>query len=233
MTHPVLDEIAAWERARPRSQQTALGASQLLGCRAAAVLRMNEVPATDARLRWDALVGNAVHAVAEQAAGSGVLVEQRFCYRGVWATVDRYDPATKTLTDIKTKTDRHAIAKVQRYGPSKQYKAQVHLGAAALQEAGHAVERVELLFLPRVGEPSDAWVWSDVPNRQVADYAAEWAEWVVGVAAERRGRPVVEQVEGLQDERESFCRRYCEYVTACRGPLEVEVSAPVELEDVL
>lgn len=226
--HPVIAELEAWDRSRPRSQQVELGASQLLGCRAAAVLRLNGVPETDSRLRWDALVGTALHSVCEAAAGPGVLVEQRFQYRGVWATIDRYDPATKTLTDVKSKTDAAAIRKVQRYGPTRTNKAQVHLGAAALQEAGHEVERVELLFLPRVGEPSDAWVWSDIPNREIADHAAEWAAWVNKEASTRWGLSPAEQVEGLQDERETFCRRYCAHVTACRGPVAAAV-----LEDVL
>lgn len=232
--HPVLDEIEAWDRSRPRSQQVALGASQLLGCRAAAVLRLNEVPETDSRLRWDALVGVAIHTVCEAAAPASVLVEQRFQYRGVWATVDRYDPATKTLTDVKSKADALAIRKAKRYGPSRTHKAQLHLGAAALQEAGYEVDGVELLYLPRNGRPEDAWVWGPVaPDRGLADYAAEWAQWVNEEARARRGAPASAQVDGLQDERESFCRDYCAYVTACRGPLEAPVAEATTLEDVL
>ena len=232
--HPVLDEIEAWDRSRPRSQQIDLGALQLLGCRAAAVLRLNEVPETDGRLRWDALVGVAIHSACEAAAPEGVLVEQRFQYRGVWATVDRYDPRTKTLTDVKTKEDVLAIRKVQKYGPSRTHKAQLHLGAAALQEAGHPVELVELLYLPRVGQPEDAWVWGPVaPDRKAADYAAEWAGWVTREAGERRHLPAWGQVEGLQDERPDFCRRYCPFVSACRGEVPEPVAAPVALEDVL
>jgi hypothetical protein len=233
MTHPVLVEIAEWDRNRPRSQQVAIGASQLLGCRAATILRLNEIPETDGRLRWDALVGTAIHAVAEQAAPDTVIVEGRFSYRGVWATVDRYDPTTRILTDIKSKADALALHKARRYGPSRQHKAQLHLGAAALQEAGHEVAGVELLYLPRNGKPEDAFTWGPIePSRAAADFAAEWAEWVTREAAERKGRPVAEQVEGLQDERPQFCRDYCPFVTACRGPVETFV--PVEkLEDVL
>lgn len=233
MTHPVLVEIQAWDSNRPRSQQVEIGASGLFGCRAAAVLRLNGQPATDARLRWDALVGTAIHSVAEAAAPDGVLVEQRFPYRGVTATIDRYDPARKTLTDLKTKEDEAAVAKVAKYGPSEQHKAQVHLGAAALQGAGYEVERVEVLYLPRVGDPSAAYVWSAVPDRAVADRAAQWALDVTATADAVRDLPAAGQADGLRDEPESFCRTYCEYVTACRGdessvtvddPLLVEVA---------
>ncbi|HWH14408.1 MAG TPA: hypothetical protein VNT51_06655 [Miltoncostaeaceae bacterium] len=228
MTHPVLAEIEEWDRNRPRSQQVEIGASGLFGCRAAAVLRLNRVEETDARLRWDALVGTAIHAVAEQAAGPGVLVEHRLPYRGVMATIDRYDPATKTLTDLKTKDNPAALRRVARYGPSRQQIAQVMLGAAALQEAGHEVETVELLYLPRIGDPAEAYLWSAAPEREIADEAVVWAERVNATALDRSHLEPAEMVRGLQDEGLSFCERYCAYFTACRG-----VPQWTELEDVL
>lgn len=228
MTHPVLVEIERWDRKRPRSQQVEIGASGLYGCRAAAVLRLNRVEETDARLRWDALVGTSIHMVAELAAGPGVLVEQRFTYRGVTASVDRYDPTTKTLTDIKSKDSVYKVKQVAKHGPRPQQVAQVMLGAAALQEAGYEVERVELLFLPRVGDPSEHYLWSAAPDRQIADDAADWAAKVDATALDRAHLEPAEMVQGLQDEDESFCRRYCAHVTACRGEV-----APLALGDVL
>jgi hypothetical protein len=225
------DEIEAWDSSRPRSLQVEIGASGLYGCRAASVLRLNGLPETDARLRWDALVGTAIHGVAEAAAPEGVLVEERFTFRGVTATIDRFDPATKTLTDLKTKNDAAAVAKVRKYGPDDRHVAQVMLGAAALQDAGHKVERVELLYLPRVGDPrTDGYLWSAVPDREQAEKAAEWAREVTEEAATRAGLTVAEQVDGLRDELPSFCHAYCPFVTACRGSAEppAEVDALVE-----
>lgn len=228
MTHPVLVEIERWDRNRPRCQQVELGASDAFGCRASAVLRLNRVPESDPRLRWDALVGTAIHLVAQLAAGEGVLAEERFSYRGVFASVDRYDPARKTLTDIKSKDTAAKVRSVARFGPRREHVAQVHLGAAALQEAGHEVERVELLYLPRVGDPSSAYVWDDVPDRAVADEAVDWIEKANATALDRAHLEPAEMVQGLQDEDESFCRRYCAHVTACRGEV-----APLALGDVL
>lgn len=219
MTHPVLAEIEAWDRSRPRAQQVELGASQLLGCRAAAVLRLNRVPETDSRLRWDALVGVAIHSACEQAASPDVLVEQRFAYRGVWATIDRFDTASGVLTDVKTKSNAAAIRKAQRFGPSRQHVAQVMLGAAALQEAGHTVERVELLYLPRDGEASDVFVWSALPDRALADEAAEWAAAVDALALDRAHLDPAGMVRGLRDEPDRFCARYCAHFSACKGEL--------------
>jgi hypothetical protein len=153
----VAAEIEAWDATRPRSLQTAIGASGLYGCRAEHTLRLNEVPESDPHLSWAALVGTAIHGVAEAAAPASVLTEQRFTYRGVTATIDRYD--APVLVDLKTKEDAAAIAKVRKTGPRREQIAQVMLGAAALQEAGYVVEQVELLFLPRVGSLEDGWSW--------------------------------------------------------------------------
>jgi hypothetical protein len=223
----ICDEIEAWDNNRPRSLQVEIGASGLYGCRAASVLRLNGVPETDGSLRWDALVGTAIHGVAEAAAPKTVLVEQRFTFEGVTATIDRYDPGTATLTDAKTKEDAAAVAKVRKYGPDERHVAQVMLGAAALQDAGYDVERVEILYLPRVGNPrEDGYLWSATPDREQAVAAAEWAREVTEEAAARAEMPVEEQVYGLRDELPSFCFAYCPFVTACRGtsapPVEVD-----------
>lgn len=219
MTHPVLLEIEAWDRNRPRSQQVELGASNAFGCRAAAVLQLNRVPESDPRLRWDSLVGTAIHLVAQMAAGPGVMAEERFAYRGVTASVDRYDPARKTLTDVKTKDTAAKVRSVARFGPKREHIAQVHLGAAALQEAGYEVERVELLYLPRVGDPKAAYVWDDVPDRAIADEAVDWIEKANATALDRAHMEPADMVWGLQDEAESFCRDYCAHVSLCRGPV--------------
>jgi hypothetical protein len=220
----VAAEIEAWDATRPRSLQTAIGASGLYGCRAEHTLRLNEVPESDPHLSWAALVGTAIHGVAEAAAPASVLTEQRFTYRGVTATIDRYD--APVLVDLKTKEDAAAIAKVRKTGPRREQIAQVMLGAAALQEAGYVVEQVELLFLPRVGSLEDGWSWTAVPDRAIADEAAEWAATVTADAAARAGLSPAEQVEGLQDSDWSFCAAYCPFVTTCRGTS----ATPVELD---
>jgi hypothetical protein len=220
----VAAEIEAWDASRPRSLQTAIGASGLYGCRAEHTLRLNAVPESDPHLSWAALVGTAIHGVAEAAAPEGVLTEQRFTYRGVTATIDRYDPPI--LVDLKTKDDAAAIAKVQKYGPRREHIAQVMLGAAALQEAGHVVEQVELLYIPRIGDLKDGWSWTAAPDRAIADEAAEWATTVTEDAAARAGLVPAEQVEGLQDADWSFCAAYCPFVTTCRGTSET----PAELD---
>lgn len=212
----VRDELAAMEAASPRSQQVQTGASQIFGCRAESLLRLTGVPESDPRSSWPALVGKAVHRLVEDAAAEDVITEARFTYRGVPATVDRYNPATKTLTDFKTKDTAADINAIRRAGPSREYRSQIHLGAAALIAAGHEVQTVELLFIPRAGTLEDAWLFSEPFDREIADDAAEW----VSDQAERAltvdlddGDPL----DGLRDKLPSWCASYCPYFTTCRG----------------
>lgn len=217
-----------------RSQQVETGASDLLGCRAAAVLRLNEVPRSDGRLVWQATVGTAVHAFLEAVAPEGAVVEQQFAWRGVKATVDCYDPAERSLTDYKTASPAK-LATVRRGGPSRRHQAQVAVGGMALAEAGHPVDLVRLAFLPRDGQLSDGLVWEhplDDSLRALADEAADWAETVAALAVERRGDEPWYMADGLRDEPVIWCRDYCPWVTACRGEEQpsLEEYAPLASE---
>lgn len=218
-------ELLAYETARPRSLQVETGASGMFGCRAQTLLRLSGVPQSDPRLGWQALVGTAIHAVAEKAAAlsTDVLTESRFQYRGVWCTIDRFDIAGHKITDLKTKDDDVAIAKVQKYGPTKSQIAQVQIGAAALIAAGYEVDTVELLFVPRAGDLESAYLWSAPFDQALADEAADWSAAQDARAADvdARGLDVTGALDGLRDEPERFCRDYCEWVTLCRGPERV------------
>lgn len=215
-------ELSAYGASRPRSQQRESGGSQTFGCRAESVLRLTGVPPSDPRLSWPALVGSALHSVLEAAAGPGVLTEHKVTYKGIVCTVDRFDPATKTLTDYKSVADAGAVAVMKRTGPKRRQLAQINLGAAGLIDAGEDVQNVELLYLPRNGNLEQSWLWSAPFDRGFADEAAGWShtEWVRAAEA----KPIVEDgnleeaIGGLRDEPPSWCRRYCPYVTTCRGP---------------
>lgn len=217
----VRDEMAAFDAARARSMQVATGASGMYGCRAQTVLRLAGVPQSDPGISWQALVGTAIHGLAERSANPDVLTEQRFVYRGVPCTIDRFNPARKTLTDLKTKDDGAAIAKIKKAGPDREEIAQVQIGAAALIEAGFDVETVELLYVPRAGGFESAHLWSAPFDRAEADAAAEWSMEQDALAADvaARGLDVTLILDGLRDKPEFvFCRDYCEWVSVCRGP---------------
>lgn len=210
-------EIAAAEARSERGAQVMTGASQIYGCRAESLLRYLGTPESDPRTSWPAVVGKAVHEALAIAATAGVIVEQRFTYRGVPATVDRLDGTV--LTDYKTKDDDAAVAEIKRTGPERGNVAQVHLGAAAAIEAGHDVRTVELLFLPRAGSLEDGWLWSAPFDRTIADDAVEWVYREYGRAMEigTLDAEGYDPLDGLRDEYPSFCRSYCPFVTTCRG----------------
>lgn len=212
-------EMAAYDSARARSMQVATGASGIYGCRAQTLLRLAGVPQSDPGISWQALVGTAIHNLAERSTPAHVLTEQRFEYRGVPCTIDRY--SNRTLTDYKTKDEAEDIAKIRRNGPDESEIAQVQIGAAALIAAGYEVDTVELLYLPRSGNLDSAYLWSAPFDRAKADAAAEWSMEQDARAADvaARGLDVTLILDGLRDKPEFvFCRDYCEWVSVCRGP---------------
>jgi hypothetical protein len=213
------DDLLAAENARPRSMQTEAGASDTSGCRAELVMLGNGVPESDPRLGWDAWVGNAIHdRLAAQLAGPDRIIEQKFSYRGVPCTIDRYDRDAETVSDYKSKGVAGDISTIRRDGPKPQHIKQIMLGAAGLIEAGHPVTTVQLVYVPRDGAFDDAWVWSTPFDRSIADRAAEWHEKLRALTAERQGLEVEQMIDGLKDEPPYWCRQFCTRVTACRGP---------------
>ena len=214
----VAAELAAQDNARPRSQQAESGASQVLSCRAELLLRSTGTPPTDPHLNLGTLWGTAIHAMLENGADWDDVTERALAYRGVKATIDRYFPTRSTVVDYKTGATPERVDEIRAAGPTRRQRLQVHLGGAALIEAGWPVERVELLFLPRSGGTvADCWLWGEPFDRAAADEAAEW------LLAERArsdalGRPATAaDLDGLRDEPYQFCAQFCDWFTLCRG----------------
>lgn len=215
----VKTELLTYEQTKPRSLQVESGASQVYGCRAESLFRLTGVSESDPRMSWEAEVGSAVHALLESVAGPGVIPERRVTYKGIPCTVDRF--SKKRVTDYKTKNSAGDIAKVQKWGPVERHRGQVHLGAAAMIEAGEEVTHVELLYLPRSGNLDGAFLWSEPFDREVADAAADWliAEMLRAEAMASEGIPALDEINraDLRDEDEFFCYTYCPFASVCRG----------------
>lgn len=217
-------DLGSHEAATPRAQQVEIGASQIYGCTAENIFRLRKHDSTE-RLVWQSVVGKAIHDYAATArfhVREGVIIEQRFTFRDVTATVDYIDPAQRLLIDLKTLDEAVDITDMARKGAKPEWIAQVQLGAAAAIEAGHPVEQVAILLLPRDGDLSDAKVlgpWDY--DEQAAIDAAKWASDVEAMAADpdvdprdHRGKPYF------------WCREFCPFVSQCRGEQEA-----VELAD--
>jgi hypothetical protein len=211
-------ELLAYDQGRDRSKQTEPGASQVLSCRAAMLLRTTGAEPSDPRLGLAALWGSAIHSTCENAAGWEQVTERKYRYRDVPATIDRFDPERETLTDLKTLKDPEAVTAIRASGPKRRHILQVQLGAAALIAEGFPVKTVELLYLPRSGgSMDDAWLWESDVDQALADEAADWLLAERG-RAEQLGRPATtDDLNGLRDEAFFFCASFCEHFSTCRG----------------
>lgn len=227
----VAAELAKADAQRPRSLQVESGASSVHSCRAALLLRTTGAEVTNPRISLATLVGTAVHAMCENAAGDDVLVEEKFSYRGIRCTIDRYDVARRTLTDLKTLATPEKVAAIRTSQPKRAHQLQVQLGAAATIEAGYAVDVVELLYLPRSGGGmEDAYLWEASFDRSMADEAADWL-LAERFRAENFASPATaNDLHGIRDEGFFFCATFCEYFTACRGEQDLGPSQD-DLED--
>lgn len=211
-------DIVAFQAATDRSQQVETGASQLYGCVAETIYRLRGAPREE-RLSWPAVVGTSIHeylATARPKVRDDVITEQRFVYKNVPATVDYLQ--SPLLVDYKTRDDDDAIDDMVSDGISPKWLGQLMVGAAGAREAGHTVEWVAIVLLPRSGEFTDAKVLGPYPfDQQLADDAAEWSLAADDLAADEsvdprdhRGRPAF------------WCVAYCPFVKPCRGEV-VEV----------
>jgi hypothetical protein len=217
-------DLLADEQNRPRSQQVEIGGSGLFGCRAEHVLRLNGVPQSDPRLSWEAFVGSAIdHRIGEARLRRHpeLIVQKQLAYRDVKFTVDEHSPSEKILRDWKSKDNAAACAEavlmMQENRPGHdQKRAQLHGGAAALIAAGHEVDTIQLVFLPRSGGFDGARLFTEPFSREWADKGVEWAAEVIDIAEAVAYNPV-EKIDGLRDKPYFFCAAYCPFLTACRG----------------
>ena len=169
---------------RPRAQQREIGASELgtncLRCLAKRLLGYERGQSA----AWLPEIGTAVHAELEKTFNNADSDNKRFfteknLYIGhlsmpdgskmrVGGHADLYDRQTCTVVDWKI-VGEYTRKKVQIKGISQQYKVQINLYAAALQNEGEAVTRCAVYFLPRDAATLDA-------ARDIAVWAFERAQ---------------------------------------------------------
>ena len=200
----LIEALVAADNGRARSQQVAIGVSQLGGCRKQVFLKLHGAPETNPTLRLASIMGTAIHTAIEAAfAGSGAMLETRVEIEGLPpATIDYYDPATKTVTDWKTITKKNAP-----YFVGKQKIWQVMVYAYLLIRAGYEVETVQLIGIPRDGNENDIIDWSAPYDEAVALEALEWLREVEALT-----EAPAPEMSG------SFCRDYCPFFgELCQG----------------
>lgn len=174
-----LTEIIRWyDSENPRSKQQAIGPSEIGDpCDRRIAYRLADVPTINNWMDpWAGIVGTALHTWLEDAVSSWCQVFAS----DEWKTEttlhlnefieghsDLYNTKHKTVIDWKS-ASKDVIRTSQLHGPSVGYMIQTHLYGYLFEEAGHPVERVALVFLPRAGWLSDMYVWSAPYDRSVA-----------------------------------------------------------------
>jgi hypothetical protein len=232
-------DLRVAEMSRDRSQQTQqriLGVSDIAGCRSYGARFLNGDPFTDADVSQAALRGTWIHQavlpIIAEARGALHEVEVDITLPSgleVRGHADLIDPDEPSVIDLKTSD---GLAGPKRHGADRQQRMQRHLyGAGWLQMAETPAERA-------VPNPTVGNVWMDrndllePPHVELEPYDPSWldaaASWVdeVGYYVDR------DQIEDAPRDRDVFwCRQFCPFVTACRGPETVAVDEVIESDE--
>jgi hypothetical protein len=202
----LIDALIKADNGRDRSKQTAIGVSQLGGCRRQVWHKLKGDPETNPTSRLASIMGTAIHAHIEKAlVFQGYLLEHRIEAKDGLppATIDCFDPKSGTVTDFKTITKKNAD-----YFVSKQKRFQVHTYGYLLAREGYKVERVQLIGIPRDGNEGDVIEWSEPYDENVALEALAWLADVEG----RSEAPAPER------DATTFCKTYCPFFgELCQG----------------
>lgn len=176
----IVQRINTFGANRPRSLQTAVGCSgigvacdrklgyQLLGIKGS----RSSIPG------WAATIGTAIHAYLENVFTDSHewLTEQPVTVKHrtltVPGTVDLYSVRHRTVVDFKL-VGESTLAKAKAGRISRQYMVQVQLYGLGLQQAGHKVDKVAILFLPRNKELNDAILWETPFDQTIAQMALD------------------------------------------------------------
>ncbi len=216
---------------RDRSKQTEIGVSQLGGCKRQVWHQLQGAEKTNETLRLAAWMGTAIHneiersfkkAIDKGLVDSGVLLEKRFeASNGLPpATIDFYDPVSKTITDWKT----IKLSGIPYFGKLQQ-RYQVHTYAYICIQHGLEVENVQLFGIPRDGTENDLVdTWIEPYDESIALEALAWLAEVelLTEAPEPERDPV------------TFCKDYCDfYGSLCQGIVNVKGATRQPITDAI
>jgi hypothetical protein len=234
-------QVMAWDRRRPRSQQTALGWSDMSSCRALMGFRLRGEWATDDVDTWPAIKGTVLHewmaGIRQKALAPerNVSWEVRTEYRDVPGHVDEVDWDLGEVTDWKF--TRLASLRVwddpevldERFIQPQGYCLGVMANAPMGSLAHWKPPIVRLMVVPVDGVFADWRVYERSLDEDVVNQAVDRYELVREQVAEG-------EMDLPRDKPYHFCERWCEFFQACRGdqdrPMEEitdpEIAAAVE-----
>lgn len=172
----------------PRSLQKAIGPSEIgIECDRRLAYKLLDKPERHQAPAWLPTIGTGVHSWLEEAFDQAATAQHIATGGGPeeWLTENRvtvgelpglgpisgncdlFHRPTGTVIDHKI-IGPGPLKKYKAAGPSQQYRIQAHLYGQGYADAGHTVRRVMIAFLPRNGQLSDAYLWSEPWNPQIA-----------------------------------------------------------------
>lgn len=217
----LMDEIKASIRGQERSQQTRIGPSEIgLPCTRRLAHKLAGTPEPDRGAPWLPTIGTAVHAyLAEHfkkhSIGVGMLDGPRYLVETrvsvgeingheMTGSADLFDRLTGTVVDWKI-VGPSRIKIYKSKGPGPQYRSQAHLYGRGFQRAGYPVRQVMIAFLPRNGELSASYFWSEQWDETVATTALSRATGLAQLIAAIGVDTVVDMYPPCADEWCPWC----------------------------
>jgi len=197
--------------ARPRSQQAALGWSEVGGCRAQIAYRLEGAWPSDEPDTWPAQRGTAIHDYLQKIlhASGDVLTEVETSYRGIPGHADLVEPTA--VTDVKSTRLANSRLWAGDHSLLREKRVQANGYAAGLVDAGLLPEdaTVRLLIVPADGTFADWWAYEEPFDRSLADEGADRLEEVRERMASGAHMP--------KDKPYAWCKDWCEFFTLCRS----------------
>lgn len=173
----IIDAVNEYASNRPRSLQVEVGASSIgTSCQRQLGYKLlnTRKQSVEKDPGWMTQIGTAVHTYLENifSTNDRYLTEQpveiRYADFFIPGTVDLYDKQTNTVIDFKI-VGEATLSKAKRKDISTQYQVQVSLYALGLKQAGHRVDNVAILFMPRNKELKDAVMWEQPFDPKIAE----------------------------------------------------------------
>lgn len=144
--------LLLWDQRRPRSQQVAVGFSDLGSCRRRTGYKLANTPHVNQAGSIQAAIGTACHdAIAnimEEIKRDGDLIEYKVTFAGIYGRLDRYESDTQSVVDSKTTSSRW-LEHIKLLGPEHGHVWQVSCYAAALIQQNVPVKNIRIEYLAR------------------------------------------------------------------------------------
>jgi len=167
--------LLLWDQQRARSQQKAIGWSEIGGCRRRAGYRLAGTEPSNPSGSVQAILGTAIDgAVNEVAVALGLVNQQEITFGRITGHFDRIEDGE--VVDVKSVGTDRWLEHIELHGPSRQNRWQIQAYCAGCLMAGLKVNRVRVDFIAR--DTGREYQWRDVFRPLEVKAAMEWVKQV-------------------------------------------------------